>query len=338
MNSLAQEARTFAVGSDRTVGARGASSPRLEIRGLRHRFGERSVLDGLSLRVEPGEIVGLLGPNGSGKSTILRVLTGMLIPDAGELLLDGLHVRPGGRGLRQCMGVVFQSGSLDAKLSARENLTLSASLYGLRAEVARARIGELLQFTALHERANDTVAEFSGGMKRRLELARALLHEPSLLLMDEPTTGLDEHFFRQTWERIEALRKSHGLTVLLTTHRAEEAERCDRVAVVDAGRIIAQDTPEALRRSVSGDVLTLHARDPEALCAELRSRLALGAHVLDGRVVLEHDRGHELIPRLIEALPFGRIDSLSMHRPTLSDVFVKLTGRSLRDEGSRGPG
>ena len=183
----------------------------------------------------------------------------------------------------------------------------------------------------------DRVLDFSGGMKRRLELARALLHEPSLLIMDEPTTGLDERFFRQSWERIEALRDSRGLTVLLTTHRAEEAERCDRVAVVDQGRVIAQDTPEALRGQVAGDVLTLEARDPEALGAELAERFALQPRVVEGKLVIERERGHELIPRIVEALPVGRIASLSMHRPTLSDVFVKLTGRSLADEAAPDP-
>jgi ABC-2 type transport system ATP-binding protein len=234
------------------------------------------------------------------------------------------------------MGVVFQSGSTDARLSARENLALSASLYGMDRRRARERIDELLAFTMLSERAGDLVGQFSGGMKRRLELARALLHEPSLLVMDEPTTGLDERFFRQTWERLEELRAGQRLTVLLTTHRAEEAERCDRVAVIDAGRVIAEDRPEALTKRVAGDVLTIEARDPDGLCAELTARLGLACRVVEGRVVLERERGHELIPRLVEALPAGRIDSLSMHRPTLADVFVKLTGRSLRDEGAQG--
>jgi ABC-2 type transport system ATP-binding protein len=292
------------------------------------------VLAGLSFRVQPGEIFGLLGPNGCGKSTTLRVLTGMLVPDAGELLLDGAPVAPGGRALRQRMGVVFQAPSLDLRLTARENLSLSAGLYGISGAQARERIAELLGFTALRDRADEAVSKFSGGMRRRLELARALLHEPGLLLMDEPTTGLDERFFRQTWERIEALRDQRGLTVLLTTHRAEEAERCDRVAVVDQGTVIAEGEPEALRRRVAGDVLTLEAAQPEALCAELVERFGLQPRVVDGKVVLERERGHELIPRLVEALPAGRIQSLSMHRPTLSDVFIKLTGRSLRDEGA----
>jgi ABC-2 type transport system ATP-binding protein len=330
----AQGIEALPLGAARAAAVTGLSGAKLELRGLCHQFGELRVLDQLGFRVGRGEIFGLLGPNGSGKSTALRVLTGMLVPQAGEIALDGQVVEPGGRALRRAMGVVFQAGSLDARLSARENLALSAVLYGLPTEQARERIEALLGFTDLGARARDLVGTFSGGMKRRLELARALLHEPSLLVMDEPTTGLDERFFRQTWERIEQLRQDRGLTVLLTTHRAEEAERCDRVAVIDAGRVVAQDAPEALRERVSGDVLTLQAQDPEGLCAELEQRLQLQCRVAEGRVLIERERGHELIPRLVEALPVGRIDSLSMHRPTLADVFVKLTGRSLGDDSA----
>jgi ABC-2 type transport system ATP-binding protein len=332
--SSAAAAVALGLGAARRGGPTAATHARIEVRGLRHRFGTLEVLAGLSFRVQPGEIFGLLGPNGCGKSTTLRVLTGMLLPDAGDLLLDGAAITPGDRALRQRMGVVFQAPSLDVRLTARENLALSAALYGVTGAEARERIAALLGFTELGDRADEAVSKFSGGMRRRLELARALLHEPSLLLMDEPTSGLDERFFRQTWERIEKLREQRGLTVLLTTHRAEEAERCDRVAVLDQGKVIAEGEPEALRRRVAGDVLTLEAAEPEALCRELAERFELAPTVVDGKVVLERERGHELIPRLIEALPPGRIDSLSMHRPTLSDVFVKLTGRSLRDEGA----
>lgn len=334
MSVLVEGARATAPSVAEAFAAALPRAPRLEVRGLSHRLAGRAVLDRLAFRVQPGEIFGLLGPNGSGKSTTLRVLTGLLVPEAGELLLDGEAVDAGGRRLRRRMGVVFQNPSLDQRLTARENLLLGAALYGIRGEAARARADELLAFTALQDRADHPVAQFSGGMKRRLELARALLHEPTLLVLDEPTTGLDERFFREVWERIERLRAERGLTVLLTTHRAEEAERCDRVAVLDQGRVIAEDSPAALQRQVSGDVLTIEARDPERLRAELAARLELESQIVGGKVVLERERGHELIPRLIEALPAGRIDSLSMHRPTLSDVFVKLTGRSLQVEAA----
>jgi len=319
-----------ATGEMARAGSPGGSS--LEVRGLAHRFGSLRVLGGLSFSVRKAEIVGLLGPNGCGKSTTLRVLAGLLVPDAGEIVLDGEVVAPGGRRLRRSMGVVFQSGSLDPRLSARENLMLSAALYGVPRSTARERVAELLRASGLIERADDQTLGFSGGMRRRLELARALLHEPSLLVLDEPTTGLDESAYRQTWERVEALRRGRGLCVLLTTHRADEAERCDRVVVIDGGQVIAEGTPASLRQRVSGDVLTLEADEPERLAAEVAERFSVTAAVVDGKVVIERERGHELIPRLVEALPPGRIHSLSMHRPTLADVFVKLTGRSLGDD------
>ena len=301
----------------------------LEITGLRHRFGSVAVLDGLDLRMAQGEIFGLLGPNGCGKSTTLRILSGLLVPDAGELNFRGQQVEPGGRALRRQMGVVFQAPSLDGRLSARENLQLSAALQRLPRGIAAQRVTQALEFAQLGDRATSLVKELSGGMKRRLELARALLHEPALLLLDEPTSGLDEPSFRRTWQRILELREATQLSVLLTTHRAEEAALCDRVGVMDGGKIVALDTPEALIDQVAGDVLTLEVADPEATVSQVEHSFGLPARIADGRVLIERERGHELVPRLVEALPAGSIRSLSMHRPTLADVFVKLTGRSL---------
>jgi ABC-2 type transport system ATP-binding protein len=301
----------------------------LEVRGLTHAFGETRVLDGFGFRLGPGEVLGLLGPNGCGKSTTLRVLTGLLVPDAGELFFRGERVTPGDRKLRAVMGVVFQSPSLDGRLSLSENLTLAARLYGFSARDVRARVAQALAFSQLESRAGSKVSELSGGMKRRLELARALLHDPRLLLLDEPTTGLDEVSFQRVWERILQLRASHGTSVLVATHRAEEAALCDRVAVLDQGRLVACDTPQALIDRLAGDVLTLEADDPVALAAEIEQSFELEARVVGDTVVVERERGHELVPRLIEGLAPGRIRSLSMHRPDLSDVFVKLTGHAL---------
>ncbi len=316
--------------------------PSLEVRGLRHSWVRDSrtripapgrdasrVLDDVSFEVREGEVFGLLGPNGCGKSTALRVLLGLLEPDAVELRWNGVAVAPGGRALRSCMGVVFQAPSLDGRLTVRENLALSAALQQVDRSKVAARIDDALELAQLRERAGDLVSKLSGGMKRRLELARALLHEPSLLLMDEPTTGLDELSFQRTWQRLDELRSRRAVSVLLTTHRADEAARCDRVAVLDQGKIVALGTPAELAQSVSGDVLTLEAHDTDAVAAQIRAEFGLEARVVEGKLVLERERGHELIPRLVEALPRGSIASLSMHRPTLADVFVKLTGRSL---------
>jgi ABC-2 type transport system ATP-binding protein len=195
-------------------------------------------------------------------------------------------------------------------------------------------VDEGLAFAELQARAEDRVMNLSGGMKRRLELARAMLPEPALLVLDEPTTGLDEVSFRRFWQRIAEARRARGLSVLLTTHRADEAALCDHVIVMDHGTIVGSGTPQELIARVSGDVLVLEASAPEELAKSISERFDLQARVVEGRVVVERERGHELVPRLIEALPAGRIESLSMHRPTLADVFVKLTGHSLSAEQS----
>jgi len=273
-----------------------------------------------------------MGPNGSGKSTSLHVLTGLIVPDGGTLQLDGEPVQPGARALRRAMGVVFQAPSLDPRLSGRENLQLAAALYGLRGDVATRRVDELLAFAGLTDRGGEAVNVYSGGMKRRLDLARALMGSPRLLLMDEPTTGLDEHAFRETWACIEALRRDEGVSVLVATHRADEAARCDRVAIVDHGSVIAQGTPQELCSRVAGDVLVLHADALDEVARVLRDALQLDSRQVDGALVIERAQGHELVPRIIDTLGPGRVRALSMRQPTLADVFVKLTGRALGQE------
>jgi ABC-2 type transport system ATP-binding protein len=309
----------------------------LAVKGLEVAFGERTVLGGVDFGVARGEAFGLLGENGAGKSTAMQALVGMLRPRAGSLELDGRVVGFGDRRLRERLGVVFQGQSLDGRLDARQNLALAASLYGIGSAQAGASIDELLAWTQLGERAGEPVARFSGGMRRRLEIARALLSGPEILLCDEPTAGLDEHAFRSVWERLDELRRTRGLAVMVTTHRPEEAERCDRLAILDGGKIVAEGTPEELKQRVSGDLVIVEADDPIGLAAELGERLGLEARVqtalaegmAPGTVIIEKERGHELIPRLIEALPAGRLKSVSLRRPGLADVFLKLTGRSL---------
>ncbi|HET9597634.1 MAG TPA: ABC transporter ATP-binding protein [Anaeromyxobacteraceae bacterium] len=306
--------------------------PRLALRDLTFRYGDREVLRGVSLEVAPGEILGLLGPNGAGKSTLFAILAGLLPPGGGEVLLDGAAIAPGARALRARTGVVFQAPSLDAKLTALENLALGARLFGLSRAAARARAERLLAAAGLADRARDAAGKLSGGMRRRLELARALVHGPALLLMDEPTTGLDAGAFRETWDLVAALRREEGLTVLLTTHRPDEAERCDRLAVMAGGRVVAEGTPEALRSRVAGDVVTLDADAPDELARDLAARLGLAARAGAHGVHVEHPRGHELVPRIVEAFPPGRFRSVSVRRPTMADAFLAVTGRELDEE------
>ncbi|WP_176063929.1 ABC transporter ATP-binding protein [Anaeromyxobacter diazotrophicus] len=309
-----------------------AAPPRLAVRDLAFRYGDREVLRRVSFEVAPGEILGLLGPNGAGKSTLFSILTGLLLPSGGAIRLDGQEVPPGARALRARLGVVFQAPSLDAKLTALENLTLGGLLFGLGRREARDRARELLSAAGLADRASDQAGKLSGGMRRRLELGRALVHRPAILLMDEPTTGLDAAAFRQTWQAVHALREREGLTVLLTTHRPDEAEACDRLAVLARGRVVATGTPEALRARVPGDVVTIEADDPAALARDIRERLGLEARPGPHGVQVERERGHELVPRLVEAFPRGRFRAVALRRPSLADAFLALTGEALEDD------
>jgi ABC-2 type transport system ATP-binding protein len=301
----------------------------LQVSGLTRRFGDRPALEELSFEVFPGEIFGLLGPNGAGKSTVFQILASILRPDAGRICFQGRELSPDDPALRTQMGVVFQRNSLDEQLSARENLALGARLYALPRAQAKARIAEMLELIELSDRAEDRVKAWSGGMRRRLELARALVHQPPVLLMDEPTQGLDEASFRKFWAHVQALRHSRSLTVLLTTHRPEEAELCDRLAILDAGRLVALDSPRALASRMGGDVITIEAREPEQIARVLRDQFDLSGTLVEGRVQVERRDGHALIPRLVEAFPPGRLQSVSLRRPTLADVFLKLTGHAL---------
>ncbi|RJS15622.1 ABC transporter ATP-binding protein [Corallococcus sp. H22C18031201] len=303
--------------------------PLLQLEGLTRRFAGRTAVDGLTLSVRQGEILGLLGPNGAGKSTTFQLLAGLLAPDAGHVRFAGQPLSLSDPSLRRRMGIIFQRGSLDDLLSARENLLLGARLYGLSGARARERVETMLTLIGLSDRGDERVGTWSGGMRRRLELARALVHQPRVLLMDEPTQGLDEGSFRTFWAHLKRLRDAEGITVLLTTHRADEAEVCDRLAVLDGGKLVACDTPAALAARMGGDILTLEAPEPEALATQVRERLGLEASVVEGLVRVEVAQGHALVPRLVEAFPPGRFASVSLRRPTLADVFLQLTGRAL---------
>lgn len=302
---------------------------RLGVQSLRLRYGARVALHGLSLDVGAGEMVGLLGPNGSGKSSLMRCLTGLAHPERGVVRLDGRAVPPGSQALRAQMGVVFQEPSLDNKLPVLDNLLLGAALFGIRGAEARNRAMDLLRFMELDGRHNEVVGTLSGGMRRRLELARALIHSPSILLLDEPTQGLDPAASVRTWQRLGALRKQQQLTILMSTHSAQEASMCDRVVVLDGGQVVAIDTPEGLLARVSGDVIVMEAHDPADLVRQISEGLGLSAYVHEGQVLLEREAGHTWVPRLVEALPKGRLQAISLRRPSLADAFFRLTGQAL---------
>jgi ABC-2 type transport system ATP-binding protein len=308
--------------------------PRLEGRDLAFAYGAREALRGVSFAIGRGEIFGFLGPNGAGKSTLFSLLAGLQAPGAGEILLDGERLGPSSRALRARMGVVFQEPSLDARLSCEENLLLGAALFAVPRSEARERVAALLAAAGLADRAREAAGRLSGGLRRRLELARALVHRPEVLLLDEPTNGLDALAFRRTWEAIEGLRASEGLTAVLTTHRPDEAERCDRLAVLSHGKVVALETPATLRARVAGDVVVVEAEEAEALAGEIASRLGLAARATGDTVAIERERGHELVPRLVEAFPAGRFRSVSVRRPTLADAFLRVTGEALSGEAT----
>jgi len=313
----------------------------VETEHLTHAYGERVALDDLSLRVDTGEVFGLLGPNGSGKTTLFRILSTLIPAPPGKVTILGSDPSdPAGRELvRRQIGVVFQSPSLDKQLTAEENLLHQGHLYGLRGPELKSRVADALARFGLADRARERAETFSGGMRRRVEVAKGLLHRPRVLLMDEPSTGLDPAARIDLWKTIRDVSGREGdggatpggITVLVTTHLLEEAERCDRLAILDRGRLLACDTPAALKRRIGGDVITVTTSQPAAVRQALRDKLGVEPAEVDGALRLERDRGHEFVPQLIEAAP-GLIDSVSVGKPTLEDVFIDLTGQRLRNE------
>ena len=291
----------------------------VEIDGLTHRYGERLALDGVSFSVRKGEIFGLLGPNGGGKTTLFKILSTALRPTSGSARIEGVDIRDDA--VRRRIGVVFQAPSLDQKLTVAENLLHQGHLYGLMGSALRRRIDEELDRFKLADRARERVEKLSGGLQRRVELAKSLLHQPEVLLLDEPSTGLDPGARRDLWD---ALRSLKGVTVLLTTHLLEEAERCDRLALLHKGKLVALGEPLALRAEIGGDVVTIRAKDADALAAAIREKLGETPQVLKGAVRLSRDRGHEFVAKILEAFP-QQIESITVAKPSLEDVFLTKT-------------
>jgi ABC-2 type transport system ATP-binding protein len=293
-------------------------------------------LEGVTLEIKQGETFAVLGPNGGGKSTLFRILATLAKPSAGSAKVDGLDVAEQADEVRKRIGVVFQAPSLDIKLTAYENLMHQGHLYGLRGSALEGRIAGALEAVGLKERAKDFAEMFSGGMKRRLEIAKSLLHSPKLLLLDEPTTGLDPGARRELWQTLLAMRAKTGLTVAMTTHLMDEADRCDRVAILSAGKLIACGTPGELKAQIGAEVLTVVPQEAES-AVEMAGRIAESfgpwgekgrPEVVDGAIRMEHHDGAGLLPRIASMFP-GRFKSMSVSKPTLEDVFHRLTGKVL---------
>jgi ABC-2 type transport system ATP-binding protein len=303
----------------------------LVVETLTHRYGKRTALDNVSFTVRRGEIFGLLGPNGGGKTTLFRILSTLIPPAQGRVRLFDRDVTTDLAAVRRRIGVVFQSPSLDKKLTVLENLRHQGHLYNLRGPALQSRLEELLGQFGMAERAGDRAETLSGGQRRRVELAKGLLHKPELLLLDEPSTGLDPRVRSELGDYLETLRRRDGVTILLTTHIMEEADRCDRLAILDQGKLVALDTPHALKEQIGGDVISVETKQAEQLRDQIRAKFGLEPVILNNSLRLERPRGHEFITDLVEAFP-GQIDAISVGKPRMEDVFIHLTGHRFEGE------
>ena len=303
----------------------------IKVENLVKRFGELVAVDNVSFGVAPGEIFGFLGPNGAGKTTTINILCTLSKPTSGRATIDGFDVVRQQSQVRQSIGLVFQDPSLDERLSGLQNLRFHALVYNMPAPDREQRIEQMLKMMELWVRRNSEVCTYSGGMKRRLELGRGLLHRPKVLFLDEPTLGLDPQTRRRIWEHILELRQREGTTVFLTTHYMDEAANAGRIAIIDHGKIIAMDTPERLKEIVGKDIISVRADDSDKAAAEIRLRYKIEPRHDGDELTFEVADGEEFLPEFIKE--FGtRILSINLRRPSLDDVFVKLTGREIREE------
>lgn len=312
-----------------------ASAP-IELVALTHSYGRRLALENLSFRVERAQIFGLLGPNGSGKTTLFRILSTLMVPTGGEARIQGFDAARQPNLVRQQTGIVFQARSLDVKLTVAENLKHQGHLYGLSGAHLKARVGEVLRRVGLAERAVDLVETLSGGMQRRVELAKGLIHSPSVLLLDEPSTGLDPGARRDLWQYLRLLRDQEGVSVLVTTHLMEEAEHCDRLAILNEGRLVALGSPAELKSQIGGDVVLIETPNEAAaqsLAARLAARFAVEPVVLGHTLRFEREQGHRFVTEVVEAFP-GEIEGVSVAKPSLEDVFIQRTGHRFWNEAT----
>lgn len=304
----------------------------IRVEKLSHHYGSRQALRELDLEIATGEIFAVLGPNGGGKTTLFRLLSTLIPLQNGVARVFDANLRTQTAAVRAAIGVVFQAPSLDRKLTVGENIRHQAALYGLFGSEQRRRQAELLEKFSLADRANELTEKLSGGLRRRVELAKGLIHRPRLLLLDEPSTGLDPGARSDLWRHLRQLRETSGTTIVLTTHFLDEADGADRIAILNEGRLVALDAPDALRRQVGGDAISIETSQPEELAAAVRTQLALEARVIDGVLRLEVPDGHLWISRLVETFP-GQINSIRLGKPTLEDVFIARTGHGFSASG-----
>jgi ABC-2 type transport system ATP-binding protein len=303
----------------------------IKVEHLVKRFGNVTAVNDISLEVEEGSIFGFLGPNGAGKTTTINILCTLLSPTSGTASINGYDCLRESSKVRKSIGVVFQDTTLDKDLTAYENLVFHAYLYDVKKSEREERIKDALHFVGLYERRNDLVKKFSGGMKRRLEVARGLIHRPRVLFLDEPTLGLDPQTRTNLWEFVAELPAKHGVTVFMTTHYMEEAEVCDRIAIIDAGKIITIGTPEELKNTIGGDVIYVRTTDNKKAKGEIEQLFHVEVSEKDDELFLTSLRGDACIPEIIRAIG-ETVLSVRLQRPTLNDVFLRMTGKEIRGE------
>lgn len=303
----------------------------IEVKNLTKRYGDLTAVDNISFSVAKGDIFGFLGPNGAGKTTTINMLTTLLKPTAGKALIHGFDVQHDKDKVRASIGLIFQDPSLDDKLTARENLRFHAWLYKIPSDKIAERISEMLRMVELEKRQKDLVETFSGGMKRRLEIARGLMHCPKVLFLDEPTIGLDPQTRAHIWDYINKLRSQENITMFMSTHYMDEAEYCDRIAIIDEGKIIALDTPANLKKMVGGDVINIKTNDNQKAALEIKQKFNLEPQEKNRELIITTEAGEEFIPKIVKQLSVS-ILSINIRKPTLNDVFLKLTGKEIREE------
>lgn len=303
----------------------------IKVKNLSKKFNSVTAVDGISFSVKKGEIFGFLGPNGAGKSTTISMLATLLEPTSGEASINNFSILRDKNAVRKSIGLVFQDPSIDDRLTAEENLRFHARLYGVSKEDYKKRMDEVLELVELKDRRNDIVKTFSGGMKRRLEIARGLIHYPAVLFLDEPTIGLDPQTRAHLWEYILKLKREKEMTIFMTTHYMNEAEYCDRIAVIDRGKIVALDSPANLKKKIGGDIIRMQSHEKEKLEKELKEKYNLETKKEGEVLQIEVANAETFMPRLFNELD-SKIESIELRRPTLDDVFLDLTGRRIREE------